>query len=222
MYKHGFLKVSLVTPKLEVGNPNFNVDEILYHIKDLKSGITLLPELSITGYSCGDLFFQDNLINQSKAALKKLIELNPYKGILVVGLPFDIEGVLYNVAAVIKEHQLLGIIPKKYLPNTNEFYEKRWFNSGLDVKLKDVFFNQQKVPFGDILFEDLEKDIRFGIEICEDMWTNFSPGNALSLNGANLILNLSASNEYLNKEQSRRMVVLENSRRNAGDRKSVV
>lgn len=216
MYKHGFLKVSLVTPKLEVGNPNFNVDEILYHIKDLKSGITLLPELSITGYSCGDLFFQDNLINQSKAALKKLIELNPYKGILVVGLPFDIEGVLYNVAAVIKEHQLLGIIPKKYLPNTNEFYEKRWFNSGLDVKLKDVFFNQQKVPFGDILFEDLEKDIRFGIEICEDMWTNFSPGNALSLNGANLILNLSASNEYLNKEQSRRMVVLENSRRNAG------
>ncbi|MDY0210735.1 MAG: NAD(+) synthase [Acholeplasma sp.] len=216
MYKNGFLKIALVTPKLEVGHPKHNVDEMLLVLKDIQSGLVLFPELSISGYSCGDLFYQDELINQAKKELLRLLIENPYKGIIVLGLPLDVEGVLYNVACVIKEHKILGVVPKKYIPNTNEFYEKRWFNSGLDIQLKEILLFNQKVPFGDLIFEDIEKDIRFGIEICEDMWTNFSPGNALALMGANLILNISASTEHLYKEQSRRMVVVENSRRNSG------
>jgi NAD+ synthase (glutamine-hydrolysing) len=216
MYHQGFLKMALVTPSLEVGNPVYNVNEILKTIQTLDVGIALCPELSITGYACGDLFYQDSLIMTAKRQLKRLLEESTFKGVLVVGLPLDIEGVLYNTAIVIQGSKLLGIIPKKYLPNTYEYYEKRWFNSGLDIQIKEIELLNQIVPFGDLIFEDNDKNIRFGVEICQDMWTNFSPGNALALNGANMILNLSASNEYLDKEASRRMVVVENSRRNAG------
>jgi NAD+ synthase (glutamine-hydrolysing) len=216
MYKNGFLKVALVTPKLEVGHPKFNVDEMLLALKEIKAGLVLFPELSITGYSCGDLFYQEELIIQTKRELQRFLKENSFNGIVAVGLPLDIEGVLYNVACVIRGNEILGIIPKKYLPNTNEYYEKRWFNSGLDIRLKEVTLFNKRIPFGDILFEDKDKDIRFGVEICEDMWTNFSPGNALSLLGANMILNLSASTEYLYKNETRRMVVVENSRRNSG------
>lgn len=216
MYHQGFLKIALVTPSLEVGNPEYNVSEILKTIQTLDVGVTLCPELSITGYACGDLFYQDALIMNAKRQLKRLLDTSTFKGVLVVGLPLDIEGVLYNTAVVIQGSKLLGIIPKKYLPNTYEYYEKRWFNSGLDIQIKEVELLNQVVPFGDLIFEDNDKNIRFGVEICQDMWTNFSPGNALALNGANMILNLSASNEYLDKEASRRMVVVENSRRNAG------
>lgn len=216
MYHQGFLKIALVTPSLEVGNPEYNVSEILKTIQTLDVGVALCPELSITGYACGDLFYQDALIMNAKRQLKRLLETSTFKGVLVVGLPLDIEGVLYNTAVVIQGSKLLGIIPKKYLPNTYEYYEKRWFNSGLDIQIKEIELLNQVVPFGDLIFEDNDKNIRFGVEICQDMWTNFSPGNALALNGANMILNLSASNEYLDKEASRRMVVVENSRRNAG------
>lgn len=216
MYHQGFLKIALVTPSLEVGNPEYNVSEILKTIQTLDVGVTLCPELSITGYACGDLFYQDAIIMNAKRQLKRLLDTSTFKGVLVVGLPLDIEGVLYNTAVVIQGSKLLGIIPKKYLPNTYEYYEKRWFNSGLDIQIKEVELLNQVVPFGDLIFEDNDKNIRFGVEICQDMWTNFSPGNALALNGANMILNLSASNEYLDKEASRRMVVVENSRRNAG------
>src|SRR5690606_19446127 len=109
----------------------------------------------ITGYWCGDLFYQDSLINQAKDNLKRLIEEHTFDGVLIVGLPLDVEGVLYNVAAVIKGTSLLGIVPKKYLPNTNEYYEKRWFNSGLDIHLKEVMLFGKKIPFGDMIFEDL-------------------------------------------------------------------
>ncbi len=216
MYHQGFLKLALVTPSLEVGNPVYNVNEILKTIDTLNVGIALLPELSITGYACGDLFYQDALIMTAKRQLKRLLDESTFKGVLLVGLPLDIEGVLYNTAVVIQGSKILGVIPKKYLPNTYEYYEKRWFNSGLDIQIKEVELLNQVVPFGDLIFEDNDKNIRFGVEICQDMWTNFSPGNALALNGANMILNLSASNEYLDKEASRRMVVVENSRRNAG------
>lgn len=216
MYHEGFLKLALVTPSVEVGNPVYNVNEILNAIQGLNTGIALFPELSITGYTCGDLFYQDSLIQTAKRELQRLLNESTYKGILLVGLPLDIEGVLYNTAIVIQGKKILGVIPKKYLPNTYEYYEKRWFNSGLDIQLKEVLLLNQVVPFGDLIFEDNDKNIRFGVEICQDMWTNFSPGNALALNGANMILNLSASNEYLDKEASRRMVVIENSRRNAG------
>jgi NAD+ synthase (glutamine-hydrolysing) len=216
MYNKGFLKVACVTPDLELGHPKFNVSKMIDALKSIKAGIALFPELAITGYNCGDLFYQESLSDDALKALSELLEKNPFDGFLAVGMPFDIDGVLYNVAVVIKKHQVLGMIPKKYLPNTGEFYEKRWFNSGLDTHIKQVKLFGMNVPFGDLLFQDLEKGIKFGVEICQDMWTTISPGNLLSLAGANMILNLSASNEYLYKEETRRTAVIDHSRRNNG------
>lgn len=216
MYYKGFLKVATFTPNLELGNPKFNINEIINALKGVKAGIALFPELSLTGYNCGDLFYQSALSNDALDALERLLKENPFEGLLIVGMPLDIDGVLYNVAVVIKNDEILGVIPKKYLPNMGEFYEKRWFNSGLETHLKSVYIFGKEVPFGDLLFQDLDKGIKFGVEICQDMWTTISPGNLLSLAGANMILNLSASNEYLYKEEIRRTAVVDHSRRNNG------
>jgi NAD+ synthase (glutamine-hydrolysing) len=126
--------------------------------------------------------------------------------------------VLYNAAYVIQGDRLLGIVPKFYLPNTGEFYEKRWFQSGFSVVETTTHVTRlgQTVPFGQLVFESEDQSVSFGVEICEDMWAPVSPGNVLSLHGAKLILNLSASNEVLGKREIRRRAILEHSRRNAG------
>jgi len=218
MYYKDFIKVAAVTPKLKVGNPQYNVDEMLHILKDIRASISVFPELGISAYTCNDLFFQNSLLQDTKAAIKKLLEENPYKGILVVGAPLEIDGILYNSAFVIKEHKLLGIVPKFFLPNTQEFYEKRWFTSGFDIvkKVKMLKYLDQIVPFGSIVFRSDKGNVSFGVEICEDMWAPISPGNELALSGAKIILNLSASNEYLDKREVRQRTILEHSRRNAG------
>jgi len=218
MYNKGFLKVASVTPKLKVGNPDYNVKEMLSLLDGIKSSITVFPELGVTAYTCNDLFYQESLLSNTKKAIHHLLTENKYDGILVIGAPLEIEGVLYNSAFVIKNDKILGIVPKFYLPNTGEFYEKRWFQSGFDIvkKVKEVTYLGQKVPFGHLVFKDLNDELSFGIEICEDMWAPISPGNILALNGARIILNLSASNEVLGKREIRRRSILEHSRRNAG------
>jgi NAD+ synthase (glutamine-hydrolysing) len=218
MYHNGFVKVASVTPKLEVGNPKYNVAEMLSILIDVKSSITVFPELGVTAYTCNDLFYQESLLEATVKEIAVLLENNPSKGIVVFGAPLEIESVLYNCAFVIKEDKILGIVPKYYLPNTGEFYEKRWFQSGFDVvkHVKEVTYLGQKVPFGDLVFESEDKEVTFGIEICEDMWAPVSPGNILAFNGAKIILNLSASNEVLGKREIRRRAILEHSRRNAG------
>lgn len=218
MYHNGFLKVASVTPKLEVGNPTFNVSEMLTLLEQMESSITVFPELGVTAYTCNDLFYQSSLLNSTKEQIAVLLQKNPYKGILVIGAPLEIEGVLYNCAFVIKGNKILGIVPKFYLPNTGEFYEKRWFQSGFDIvnNVSIVEYLDQTVPFGNIVFESNDKEVTFGVEICEDMWAPVSPGNILALNGAKIILNLSASNEVLGKREIRRRAILEHSRRNAG------
>ncbi len=218
MYFNDFVKVASVTPKLRVGNPAYNVTEMLKILKDLRASIAVFPELGITAYTCNDLFFQHGLIEETEAQLKRLLEENPYEGIITVGAPLEIDGILYNSAFVIKKDKILGIVPKFYLPNTQEFYEKRWFTSGFDIvkKVKMIRFLDQVVPFGSLVFKSEDGRISFGIEICEDMWAPISPGNLLALNGAKMILNLSASNEYLHKRAVRRRTVIEHSRRNAG------
>ncbi len=217
MYSKGFIKVASVTPKLKVGNPKFNVEEMLLILKDVKSSITVFPELSVTAYTCNDLFFQESLIRNTKESIAYLLENNPYHGILVIGAPLEVDGVLYNCAFVIQDQKILGIIPKFYLPNTGEFYEKRWFQSGFEIVgvKKVVKYLSQEVPFGQIVFTDND-ELTFGIEICEDMWAPVSPGNLLAINGAKVILNLSASNEVLGKREIRRRAILEHTRRNAG------
>lgn len=214
MYK-GFLKVLTVTPKLTVGNTKENVKEIIKVLKETKAQLVVFPELSLTGYTCGDLFYQEELIKSALEGLSELLKVG-YKGIAVVGMPIDINGVLYNTAVVFQDSKILGVTPKLYLPNTGEFYEKRWFNSALDIEFESITLLGQEVPFGHILFEDLNNEVTFGIEICQDMWVPITPGNLLALEGANMILNLSASNEYVEKAMVRKSIVIEQSRKNHG------
>ncbi len=218
MYKNGFLKVASVTPALKVGNPNFNVLEMLKIIENITSEITVFPELGITAYTCNDLFFQKSLLNNTKMAIAYFLKHNHNEGIIIFGAPLEIEGILYNVAFVVQKAKILGIIPKFYLPNNGEFYEKRWFQSGFEIvkTTKEITYLDKVIPFGNLLFKSKNQQISFGVEICEDMWAPISPGNILSINGAKLIFNLSASNEVLGKREIRKRTILEHSRRNEG------
>jgi NAD+ synthase (glutamine-hydrolysing) len=216
MYKNDFLKVCLVSPKLAVGAPAENINEMLKVLTGNESSICVFPELGITSYSCGDLFMQRSLLSDTIKALDMLLKRNPYEGVVICGMPLEIREIVLNVAVVIQKDRILGVVPKFYLPNSKEYYEKRWFNSGFDLveKTKSVKLLNKLVPFGNLLFE--AGNIKFGIEICEDMWATISPGNLLSVNGANLIINPSASNETLGKDAIRRNAVLEHSRKNTG------
>lgn len=214
--KYGFLKTALISPKLEIGNPKFNIAEMLKALKDNRSSIAVFPELGITGYSCGDLFFQKSIFDDTNEAIETLLRENPFSGVIIAGAPLTIEEMVLNCAIVIQKDKILGVVPKFYLPNTKEYYEKRWFMSGFDVvdHIKEITLCGQAVPFGNLIFH--YDEIKFGIEICEDMWATITPGNLLSVNGANIIFNISASNETLGKDLVRRNAVLEHSRKNCG------
>ncbi|MDD4184144.1 MAG: hypothetical protein PHI01_01855, partial [Candidatus Izemoplasmatales bacterium] len=216
MYNNGFLKVSLISPALEVGNPKFNVNEMLAALKDNPSAIAVFPELGITGYTANDLFFLKTLYDDIDLAINYLLKNNPFPGVIVCGLPLVVEEMALNAAMVIQKDKILGVVPKSYLPSTREYYEKRWFKSGLDVidKITSIRAFSQEIPFGNLMFSC--DDIKFGIEICEDMWATITPGNLMSVNGANIIINISASNETLGKEETRRNAVSEHSRKNSG------
>ncbi|QWB99332.1 NAD(+) synthase [Mycoplasmatota bacterium] len=215
MYK-GFMKVSLISPKLQVGNPKFNIKEMLKALENNPSSIAVFPELATTGYTCGDLFFQNSLLIDNQKAVEYFLKNNQFKGIVIFGMPLLVEEMVINAAVVVQGNQILGIVPKFYLPNAKEYYEKRWFNSGFDAvdHIKTIHYLGMDVPFGHILFK--HNEIKFGIEICEDMWATITPGNLLSVNGANIIFNISASNETVGKESVRRNAVLEHSRKNCG------
>lgn len=216
MFYNEFIKVAAISPTLRVGDCKFNINEIKKALENCKASIAVFPELSVTGYTCQDLFFQNELLQDSKEAIINFIENNTYDGICVIGAPFEMNGSLYNCAYVLKKNTLLGIVPKRSLPNNKEYYEKRWFKSSLNNELTHVMFNGLDVPFGNIIFKDLKHNLNIGVEICEDMWASVTPSNILSQYGANVILNLSASNETLGKSNIRRNTVLENSRRNCG------
>ena len=220
MYKNGFLKVAVATPKIIVGNINHNKEEVIKILNDSNNnfGILVFPELTLTGYSMGDLFFQTKTINDTLNALSDILKLNKFKGLAAIGLPLEINNILFNVAVVIKENKILGVIPKYHLPNNYEYNEKRWFESGYNY---EAFNNKvnilgNDVPFGEIIFKEESKGILVGVEICQDMWQLNPPSNNLAANGANIILNLSASSELVNKDSVRKQVVLENSRRQMG------
>ncbi|QLY39724.1 NAD(+) synthase [Hujiaoplasma nucleasis] len=212
----GFIKISLISPKLEVGNPKFNIDQMLKALENNPSSIAVFPELATTAYTCGDLFFQNSLFTDNDKAIQYFLSNNHFKGIVIMGMPLLLEEMVLNTAVVIQEDKILGIVPKFYLPNAKEYYEKRWFNSGFDVvdKIKNIKYLGKDIAFGNIIFT--YKDIQFGVEICEDMWATITPGNLLSVNGANIIFNISASNETVGKEAVRRNAVLEHSRKNSG------
>ena len=216
MYKNGFVKVACVSPDLNVGNPKYNVDVMLNVLKNIKASFVVFPELSVTGYTCADLFYQSELLSNAKEEIVRFLNENTFEGIVMIGAPLDIDGSLYNCAFIIKKNTILGIVPKRSIPNTREFSERRYFKSSISNQLHEIPFNGKIVPFGDLIFRDEAHNIKFGVELCEDMWAPVAPSNLFSYNGCNIIFNLSASNEFLGKSDIRRTTVLETSRRNCG------
>lgn len=234
----GFIRVAAATPRVKVADVNANVEEICRMAEIAENeqvSILAFPELSVTGYSCGDLFAQELLVNRAEEGVKRLKTFSRGKSLtLVVGVPVRVRGSLYNCAAVIQNGSLKGIVPKIYLPTYNEFYESRWFSSGCD------FLSDTLSAYGRI--EDNAKDCSspaagaeisyaghkvnvypnmlfnvgratFAIEICEDLWTPIPPSSHHALAGAQIIVNLSASNEVLMKHQYRKQLISQQSAR---------
>lgn len=212
-----FFRAASICPELKVADIPFNRDEIIKIIKDLKTKnvrLLLFPELCITGYTCGDLFYQNIL---QKKSLEAVLEIAAFvqEEIVIVGLPLPVNGKLYNTAAVLSRGKIRAFIPKTYLPNTGEFYEERWFSSAIDSIADTIIINGESIPFGtDVLFTiNNFEGLKFGIEICEDLWAIEPPGIEMAKEGANLILNLSASNEILGKYHYRKELVKQQSAR---------
>lgn len=211
--RFGFMRVGAVVPKLEISNVDFNVNEIKKMMQEsFKNGveITLFPELSLTGYTCADLFLNEHLL---KRAYDGLIELKKYsssvKGVFIVGVPVKADNQLFNCAAVLEGGHILGIVPKTYIPNYGEFYEKRWFSEDNRRLSETLEIDGEVVPFKtNIIFQEKGDERRtFGIEICEDLWCVYPPSNDLTIRGAKMIFNLSASNEIIGKSEYRKSLV---------------
>lgn len=219
----GFVRVAVVSPELRVADVDFNVRAIVAALQQAASQgcrLAVFPELSITGYSCGDLFYQSALLDRARAALETIGRAALDAGCAaVVGLPLEVDGKLYNCAALVAGWQVRGIVPKSYLPTTNQFYEERWFTPGALATAQQVRLSSidEPVPFGpDLLFHADRfgaPGLRIGVEICEDLWAVQPPSGEQALGGATLLLNLSASNELLGKVDYRRELVRQQSAR---------
>ena len=210
MKEYGYIKVGAFVNRLHLGNPKENAKEI---IKGLTEGIKkevailLTPELSLTGYTCGDMFLQDKLLKESLNALEEIKGATKDKDIIVlVGIPLEIDNELYNCATVLEKGKILGVIPKTFIPNYNEFYEARWFSSSKNLKRNKINLLGEEVPVStNLLFR--ENEICFAVEICEDLWTVNPPSNSHAQAGANIIFNLSSSNEGIGKHEYRKNLV---------------
>ncbi|MDF2698760.1 MAG: synthetase [Haloplasmataceae bacterium] len=217
MKDNQFVKVATVSPKIEVGNPMFNIKQILNevdHLIEKKPHFILFPELSVTGYTCQDLFLQKYLIEGNYNAINYFLKHNNYQGIVILGAIYSFRNNLFNCAYVIQGNNILGIVPKMYIPNYSEFYEKRHFLSGISLNDKNYFVDDFNTYFGALIFQESSKKVTFGIEICEDMWAPIAPSSFLSINGAEIVFNLSASNEVYDKDEVRRYTTQSVSRRN--------
>ena len=213
MKEYGFIRVGAIVNKLVLASPMDNAKEIVKMLRKAdKEGISIVttPELALTGYTCGDLFLQDDLLNKSEEALDFILkETNNLDIISIIGMPIRCNNQLINSAVVISKGNILGIVPKTYIPNCSEFYEKRWFTSSMDLRIDDVNLLGKKVPISTkLIFKDKEKnEIAFAIEICEDLWAVSPPSNNHCLNGSTIIFNLSSSNEIVGKDSYRRNLV---------------
>ncbi len=215
----GFLRVSLCVPELKIADVTFNTDEIQNSLKkciDLGSNLVLFPELSITGYSCADLFYQSILLREALDGIYKIVEFTKkYPIATILGAPLEIGGKIYNCAFFVNSGELVGIVPKTYLPTTNEFYEERWFTSAHYNTLSEIVIHNKPVSFGnDLIFEAKNfPNCKIGIEICEDVWTVQPPSGDMAIQGATIICNPSASNELLGKSEYRKELVKQQSAR---------
>lgn len=210
--RDGFIKVAVLTPEIRVADCTYNMAHICALIDEAaraKAKLMVFPELCVTGYTCADLFWQERLLAEARHALYHIIAHTKGKDALIfVGLPWEKDGKLYNVAAAINDGRLLGLVPKRCLPNYNEFYEARHFTPG-ERTVEWVKFEGQAVPFGmNLLFcSDVPEGLCIGAELCEDLWAPDPPSTAHALAGANVIVNLSASDEVTGKNLYRESLV---------------
>ena len=216
--KYGFVKVAAAVPAVKVADVEYNVQQIESLIAQAEGRdieVMVLPELCMTGYTCQDLFKEQALLDRAEQGVMLLLDFTRKLDIItVVGVPVVINSLLYNCAAVIQAGQLLGIVPKTYLPSYGEFYEKRWFASAQDLNPTDIYFAGSSVHVSaDPQIFVTGDGVKFGIEICEDVWAPIPPSNNLALAGADIILNLSASDEVIGKHQYLKSLVAQQSAR---------
>lgn len=208
---YGFFRAASASLNLKVADPQYNKNSIISAIEAAeKEGARLLvtPELSVTGYTCADLFFTFALQNAANDALAQITAATKGKNIAVLlGMPVPFLGSLYNCAVLVRGGKIIGAVPKKHIANYNEFYEKRWFASGFDFEaVQDISICGFDVKIGDQIF-DLGGGAMLGVELCEDLWVPAPPSSQLVQSGANIIANLSASDEYVSKAQYRKSLV---------------
>lgn len=211
--RDGFIKVAAVTPKVRVADVKANEEELcklIIEASEHQAKVIVLPELCITGYTCQDLFYQDILLREAKESLLRIAHrTREIDGLIFVGLPLEYKGKLYNTAAVLHRGEILGIVPKKYLPNYHEFYEVRHFTKGMEEPVEIELAEGICVPMGTKLIfscKDLP-ELKVAAEICEDLWTPNPPSIGHALAGATLLVNLSASDEITGKDIYRKDLV---------------
>lgn len=213
---YGYIRIAAAVPDVKVADCKYNTGRIIYLANEaVKNGVQIIvfPELSITSYTCGDLFHQQLLLESAEEQLNELLALTANTDIMIiVGMPVKADNQLFNCAVVLQRGKILAAIPKTHIPNHSEFYEKRWFASSANAVSDTVALCNQPVPFGtNILIKD--RHLCFGIEICEDLWVPIPPSSFHCLHGANIIFNLSASNEVIGKSEYRKDLVKQQSAR---------
>jgi NAD+ synthase (glutamine-hydrolysing) len=218
LYTHDFVRVAAAVPRVEVADPVFNLAatvDLAARGDEARAAVMVFPELGLSAYAIDDLLFQDALLDAVEAALGRLVEAsNELYPVLVVGVPLRRSGRLYNTAVILHRGRILGVVPKTYLPNYREFYERRHFTSGAGVRDAEIAAAGQTAPFGvDLLFRSIGSvALTFHVEICEDLWTPIPPSSTAALAGAEVLINLSASNITIGKAETRRLLCAGQSR----------
>lgn len=218
-----FYRIAAAVPDMKVADVCYNKEQMLNQVQEAeKKGVNLIvfPELSMTGYTCGDLFFQHSLLEESKKMSAAFLqETAGIDMVIVFGMPLEIACSIYNVAIIAYHGIVYGVNVKTFLPNYNEFYEKRWFSSAKDLSMDHIFASElipnikedYTIPIGNDLIYNLPNAFCFGAEICEDLWAPLTPSAYMAMSGAQLIVNLSASNDTIGKREYRRSLVKEKS-----------
>lgn len=218
MKPYSYFEVSALTPSVAIGNPMANAQAILELTRKLSKNVRLVvtPELSLTGYTCQDLFYESLLQQKALEALEYLTRNLDSHLSCFVGLPLQIGNHLYNCAAFISHNEVLGVYAKTYLPNYNEYYEPRWFTSSMYLPDNaHIQFMDKSIPVSDkIVFEDQTTGAVIAAEICEDLWVSIPVSSHHAAAGANILCNLSASNEVIAKEEYRKNIVIDQSAHN--------
>jgi NAD+ synthase (glutamine-hydrolysing) len=218
LYSHDFVRLAAAVPRVGVADPAFNLEgtlELIARADEARAAMVVFPELGLSSYAIDDLLFQDALLDGVEASIARLVETSRKTfPVLVVGAPLRRSGRLYNTAVAIHRGRILGVVPKTYLPSYREFYERRHFASGAGVRGTEIRLAGEDAPFGvDLLFRSTGSvPFTFHIEICEDLWTPIPPSSAAALAGAEVLVNLSASNITIGKAETRRLLCAGQSR----------